>query len=69
MLSWNKRDSIIAKQSSPIPIFFLPLQYKQHHKLNRTLYPMLADSDTIFFEGFSVITDEGSIHCRLHLGS
>lgn len=38
-------------------------------KLNRTLYPMLADSDAIFFEGFSIITDEGSIHCRLHLGS
>lgn len=38
-------------------------------KLNRTLYPMLADSDAIFFEGFSIITEEGSIHCRLHLGS
>ena len=38
-------------------------------KLNRTLYPMLADSDAIFFEGFSIIKDEGSIHCRLHLGS
>lgn len=38
-------------------------------KLNRTLYPMLADSDAIFFEGIQVIIEEGSTTCYLHLGS
>ena len=38
-------------------------------KLNRTLYPMLADSDAIYFEGIQVIIEEGSTTCYLHLGS